>query len=35
MGTVLPALAPHVRFTLGGSDRTIGFVIGNFSVVAL
>jgi MFS family permease len=35
MGTVLPALAPHVRFTLGGSDRTIGFVIGIFSVVAL
>lgn len=35
MGTVLPALAPHVRNDLGGSDRTIGFVIGIFSVVAL
>ena len=35
MGTVLPALAPHVRYDLGGSDRTVGFVIGIFSVVAL
>jgi MFS family permease len=35
MGTVLPALAPHVRNDLGGSDHTIGFVIGIFSVVAL
>lgn len=35
MGTVLPALAPHVRNELGGSDRTIGFVIGIFSVAAL
>lgn len=35
MGTVLPALAPHVRFDLGGSDHTVGFVIGIFSVVAL
>ena len=34
-GTVLPALAPHVRYDLGGSDRTVGFVIGTFSVVAL
>src|SRR5271156_2545834 len=34
-GTVLPALAPHVRLDLGGSDRTVGFVIGIFSVVAL
>jgi MFS family permease len=34
-GTVLPALAPHVRLDLGGSDRTVGFVIGTFSVVAL
>ncbi len=34
-GTVLPALAPHVRNDLGGSDRTVGFVIGTFSVVAL
>jgi len=34
-GTVLPALAPHVRHDLGASDRTVGFVIGTFSVVAL
>src|ERR1041384_4265921 len=34
-GTVLPSLAPHVRNDLGGSDRTVGFVIGTFSVVAL
>jgi MFS family permease len=35
MGTVLPALAPHVRFDLGGSDRMVGWVIGTFSFVAL
>ncbi len=35
MGTVLPALGPHVRFDLGGSDRTVGWVIGIFSFVAL
>jgi MFS family permease len=34
-GTVLPGLAPHVRLDLGGSDRTVGFIIGTFSVVAL
>jgi MFS family permease len=34
-GSVLPQLAPHVRHDLGGSDRTVGFVIGTFSVVAL
>lgn len=34
-GTVLPALAPHVRHDLGGSDRTVGFVVGTFSFVAL
>ena len=34
-GTVLPGLAPHIRNDLGGSDRTVGFVIGTFSVVAL
>jgi MFS family permease len=34
-GTVLPGLAPHVRHDLGGSDRTVGFVIGTFSVIAL
>ena len=35
IGTVLPGLAPHVRNDLGGSDQTVGFVIGIFSVVAL
>lgn len=35
IGTVLPGLAPHVRHDLGGSDQTVGFVIGIFSVVAL
>src|SRR5450432_2186810 len=35
MGTVLPALAPYIRHDLGGSDQTVGFVIGVFSFVAL
>src|SRR3954447_19563185 len=35
IGTVLPALAPHVKHDLGGSDQTVGFVIGIFSFVAL
>ncbi len=35
MGTVLPAMAPHVRYDLGGTDRTVGWVIGTFSFVAL
>ncbi len=35
MGTVLPALGPHIRNDLGGSDQTVGFVIGIFSFVAL
>jgi len=35
MGTVLPALAPYIVHDLGGSDRTVGFVIGIFSFVAL
>lgn len=35
IGTVLPGLAPHVRRDLGGSDQTVGFVIGIFSFVAL
>src|SRR6185295_3284972 len=35
IGTVLPGMALHVRHDLGGSDRTVGFVIGTFSVVAL
>jgi MFS family permease len=35
IGSVLPAMAPHVRHDLSGSDRTVGFVIGTFSVVAL
>jgi MFS family permease len=34
-GSVLPALAPHIRDDLGGSDRAVGFVIGTFSVIAL
>jgi MFS family permease len=34
-GAVLPELAPHVHRDLGASDRTVGFVIGTFSVVAL
>ncbi len=34
-GTVLPALAPYVKHTLGGSDETVGFVVGIFSFVAL
>jgi MFS family permease len=32
---VLPGLAPHIRKDLGGSDRTVGFVIGIFSFIAL
>src|SRR5688572_21857566 len=35
IGTVLPVLAPHVRHDLGGSDQTVGLVIGTFSVIAL
>jgi len=35
IGAVLPALAPHVRLDLGGSDQTVGLVIGVFSFVAL
>jgi MFS family permease len=35
MGTVLPAMAPHVRYDLGGTDRMVGWVIGTFSFVAL
>ncbi|PWU06991.1 MAG: hypothetical protein C5B51_11020 [Terriglobia bacterium] len=35
IGTVLPALGPHVRLDLGGSDQTVGLVIGSFSFVAL
>ncbi len=35
MGTVLPQVAPHIRHDLGGSDETVGFVIGIFSFVAL
>src|SRR5262249_35178310 len=34
-GSVLPALAPHLHHDLDASDRTVGFVIGTFSVVAL
>src|SRR4051794_17515119 len=35
IGAVLPMLAPHVRYGLGGSDRDVGFVVGVFSFVAL
>lgn len=35
IGTVLPGMALHIRHDLGGTDRTVGFVIGTFSVVAL
>ena len=35
IGTVLPGLGPHIRHDLGGSDQTVGFVIGVFSFVAL
>jgi MFS family permease len=34
-GSVLPGIALHVRHDLGGSDRTVGFVIGMFPAVAL
>ncbi|HEX7362104.1 MAG TPA: MFS transporter [Bryobacteraceae bacterium] len=35
IGTVLPALAPHVKRDLHGSDLIVGAVIGIFSFVAL
>ena len=35
IGTVLPELAPHIKYDLGGSDQTVGFIIGIFSFVAL
>src|SRR5262252_4690598 len=35
IGTVLPMLAPHVRYSLHGSDRDVGFVVGIFSFIAL
>jgi MFS family permease len=35
IGTVLPALGPHVKYELGGSDQVVGWVIGTFSFVAL
>ena len=35
IGTVLPGMALHVIHDLGGTDQTVGFVIGTFSVVAL
>lgn len=35
IGAVLPRMALHIRHDLGGSDRTVGFVIGTFSVIAL
>src|SRR5947209_18996434 len=35
IGTVLPLLAPHIRYDLGGSDQDVGFVVGIFSFIAL
>ena len=35
IGTVLPGLAPHIRYDLGGTDQDVGLVIGVFSFVAL
>ena len=35
IGTVLPLIGPHVRHDLGGSDQTVGLVIGFFSLIAL
>jgi MFS family permease len=35
IGTVLPLIGPHVRHELGGSDQTVGLVIGVFSFIAL
>ena len=35
MGTVLPLLAPHIRYDLRGTDQDVGFVVGIFSFVAL
>lgn len=35
IGTVLPQIGPHVKNDLGGTDQTVGFVIGIFSFVAL
>ena len=35
IGTVLPALGPHVKHDLRGSDQAVGAVIGTFSLVAL
>ncbi len=35
IGTVLPMLAPHIRYDLKGTDQDVGLVIGIFSFVAL
>src|SRR5882672_2661433 len=35
IGTVLPMLAPHIRYKLHGTDQDVGFVVGVFSFVAL
>jgi MFS family permease len=35
IGTVLPALGPHVKHDLRASDQMVGWVIGTFSFVAL
>jgi len=35
IGTVLPMLAPQIRYKLHGTDQDVGFVVGVFSFVAL
>src|SRR5215471_14023733 len=35
IGTVLPMLAPHIRYELHGSDQDVGFIVGIFSFIAL
>jgi MFS family permease len=35
IGTVLPMLAPHVRYALHGTDQDVGLVVGIFSFIAL
>jgi len=35
IGTVLPRLGPHIRQDLGGSDQTVGLVVGVFYAFAL
>src|SRR5947207_298425 len=35
IGTVMPMLAPHVRYQLHGTDQDVGLVVGVFSFIAL